>query len=284
MSGLRQGTSETGRHRGLPFARQRARHEQDVLRTGGEPELERSAEPVVRLVICLAGGQVRLAALRTAWRRHRSEGRQARQPAQLARSTDPRRELIAHECGEDGQERRRKKGEDRVLDGARRACSGRRPRRLRELQLLAGRSRAHGQIAETLLDRANLGCRVGPATCPAELLPQLAAPHLDLSPLVASLGREEGVRDGVRDRGRALGVAVAPDDLEDVRVAIHRGLHLVLQRGGGLAGKSSRGEVEDFRGDEERLQRREAPLHRLDVPRPEDAAGVRLHDRSPVAR
>ena len=55
----------------------------------------------------------------------------------------------------------------------RRARRGRRPRRLRELQLLAGRRLADGQLAEALLDRANLGGRVGPATRLVERLEQL---------------------------------------------------------------------------------------------------------------
>ena len=95
---------------------------------------------------------------------------------------------------------------------------------------------------------------------------------------LALLHREEAVGDGVGDRRCAVGVAVAPDHVEDVRVAIHRGLNLVLQCVGGLAGKPLRGPLEDITGPEERLQRREAPLHSLGITRLEDARGVRLHD------
>ena len=241
-----------------------------MLRSGGEPELERGAQLVVRLV----GAVVR----RTAWSGHCRQSGQPGQPAQLARSADARRELIARERSQDCQERRRKEGEDRVLQGSRRARGGRRSRRLGELQLLAGRGSAHGQLAQALLDRANLGGRVGPAARLVERLEQVAAPLVEQALLAALLHREEAVGDGVGDRRCAVGVAVAPDHVEDVRVAIHCGLNLVLQCVGGLAGKPLRGPLEDITGPEERLQRREAPLHSLGITRLEDARGVRLHD------
>ena len=278
VPGQGQCASETGCDSRLPFARQRARHEQDVLRTGGQAELERSAQTVVRLVIRFAGRRLRHAALRTVWGRHGAERRQARQLAQLARSAHPRRELIAREGGEDRQESRREEGEDRVLEWPRRARRDRRLRRLRELQLLASRRLTHRQLVEALLNQSNLGRRAGSRPCLTERIPQLAACRGELSPLLVSLNREKGVRDGVRDRGRSLGVVVAPDDVQDVRGPVHRGLNLALERVGGLAGESSRGPVEDDGSDEECLQRRETTLHRLDVSRSKNTPRVGLHD------
>ena len=194
----------------------------------------------------------------TALRGQHHERGEAGQRRQLARALDPRREHVAAERREHGDEQSGEEGEQRVLDRSRRIrrVGGARP------PAICSSSPVATSLTLSSLSRSRAApSRPGESTRGAGAIQRELERARASREALALGGRaqlEERARHFVGDRGGARRVTVAGLDLDDAGDVVDCSRDLLLQRVRRLAGQVAGGAARTSGAGEQRAHRRQA--------------------------